>query len=131
MANNANEVSREVKKWSSWRDRCCSFHEDGLLYDQLIAKGILKSDTCALFNDPTTNNSLEGTTKTVLIHWCNHNKMKLSFSDRWYMLFDKIPCNNNEVPLYFLRKLYCEFILGEMPNYFNFYQFQDRVRGST
>ncbi|XP_059072639.1 uncharacterized protein LOC131873639 [Cryptomeria japonica] len=47
------------------------------------------------------------------------------------MVFDQPPCNNWEVPLYFLRKLYCEFILGEKPNYFDIRQFQDRGRGSV
>jgi hypothetical protein len=32
--------------------------------------------------------------------------------DRWYMVFDKPPCNNMEMPLYFLRKLWVDFIMG-------------------
>jgi hypothetical protein len=42
------------------------------------------------------------------------------------MGFDAPPCNNHEVPVYFLRKLYCEFILGEIPNYFDFLESQGR-----
>lgn len=35
------------------------------------------------------------------------------------MVFDDPPCNNYEVPLYFLRKLYYEFVLNVWPNYFD------------
>jgi hypothetical protein len=35
------------------------------------------------------------------------------------MVFDKPPCNNKEIPLYFLRKLWDEFILGKHVNYFD------------
>ena len=47
------------------------------------------------------------------------------------MVFDQPPCNNHEVPQYFLRKLYCEFVLNEIPNYFDFLDFQGRGGGSS
>jgi hypothetical protein len=40
------------------------------------------------------------------------------------MVFDKPPCNNKEIPLYFLRKLWDEFILGKHVNYFDIGDFQ-------
>jgi len=43
--------------------------------------------------------------------------------DKWLMEFDKRPCNNREVPLYFLRKLWEEFILGHHVNYFEISDF--------
>lgn len=128
MANSANEVSREVTKWGSWRDRCRTFYTDGLLYDQVKKKGIVKADICAIFTNPVTSNNLELNTTWFPMHWCVHARLKDAFWDRWYMVFDQPPCNNWEVPLYFLRKLYCEFILGEKPNYFNIQQFQGRGR---
>ena len=33
--------------------------------------------------------------------------------------------------MYFLRKLYCEFFLGEIPNYFNILESQGRGGGSS
>jgi hypothetical protein len=51
--------------------------------------------------------------------------------DRWFMGFDKTPCNNREVPLYFLRKLWEEFILGHHVNYFDIGDFQGLGRGSA
>ena len=40
------------------------------------------------------------------------------------MVFDSPPHANWEFPLYFLRKLYVEFVLGQKPNYFDFRSFQ-------
>lgn len=131
MAQNANEVFREVTKWDTWRDRCHAFYADGLSYQQVKDKDIKKGTICSLFTYPISGDSLSHTTKTFPIHWCIHTRMRSCFSDRWYMVFDLPSCNNYEVPLYFLRKLYCEFILGEKPNYFDICEFQDRGRGSV
>jgi hypothetical protein len=49
----------------------------------------------------------------------------------WYMVFDKPPCNNRVVPLYFLRKLWDEFILGKHVNYFDMGDLQGVVLEST
>jgi hypothetical protein len=42
---------------------------------------------------------------------------KENWMDRWFMVFEKPPCNNREVPLYFLRKLWAEFMLGHHVNF--------------
>ena len=47
------------------------------------------------------------------------------------MVFDAPPCNNHEVPKYFLKKLYCEFVLGEISNYFDILPSQGRDGGSS
>ena len=47
------------------------------------------------------------------------------------MVFDAPPCNNHEVPMHFLKNLYCEFILGEIPNYFDILDSQGRGGGSS
>ena len=47
------------------------------------------------------------------------------------MVFDAPPCNNHEVSMYFLKKLYCEFVLGEIPNYFDMLNPQGRGGGSS
>lgn len=51
--------------------------------------------------------------------------------DRWFMVFNKAPNNNMEVPLYFLRKLWEEFVLGLHVNYFDITEFQGAGLGST
>ena len=47
------------------------------------------------------------------------------------MVFDAPPCNNHEVPMYYVKKLYCEFVLGEIPNYFDILESQGRGGGSS
>ena len=47
------------------------------------------------------------------------------------MVFDKPPCNNVEVPQYFLRKLWAEFVLGFHVNYFDITEFQGISFGSA
>ena len=49
--------------------------------------------------------------------------------DRLYMVFDIPPHNNREVLLYFLRKLYVEFVMGKHVNYFDMLGFQGVGRG--
>ena len=40
------------------------------------------------------------------------------------MAFDEDPHGNRDIPFYFLRKLYAEFILGKHVNYFDLLGFQ-------
>ena len=40
------------------------------------------------------------------------------------MVFNEDPHGNRDIPFYFLRKLYVEFILGKHVNYFNLLCFQ-------
>ena len=47
------------------------------------------------------------------------------------MVFDKRPCNIREVPLYFIRKLLVEFVLGVHVNYFDITKFQGDGIGSS
>ena len=42
----------------------------------------------------------------------------------WYMVFDIPPHNNREVSLYFLWRLYAEFMMGKHVNYFDTLGFQ-------
>jgi hypothetical protein len=45
------------------------------------------------------------------------------------MFFDKPPCNNREIPLYFMRKLWDEFIMGKHVNYFGIGDFHGVGQG--
>ena len=47
------------------------------------------------------------------------------------MVFDKPPCYNVEVPQYFLRKIWVEFVLGLHANYFDITKFQGIDFGSA
>ena len=45
------------------------------------------------------------------------------------MVFDIPPHNNREVPMYFLQKLYAEFVMGKHAHYFDMLGFQGVGRG--
>ena len=47
------------------------------------------------------------------------------------MVFDAPRYNNQKVPMYFLKKLYYEFVLGEISNYFDILQSHGRGGGSS
>ena len=49
--------------------------------------------------------------------------VKANWMDRWYMVFDEDPHGNRDIPFYFLRKLYAEFILGKHVNYSDILKF--------
>ena len=49
--------------------------------------------------------------------------------DHSYMVFDEDPHGNKDMPFYFLRKLYAEFILGKHVNYFDILGFQGVSHG--
>ena len=51
--------------------------------------------------------------------------------DRWFMVLEKAPNNNMEVPLYFLWKLWAEFMLGLHVNYFDITESQGAGLGSA
>jgi hypothetical protein len=50
---------------------------------------------------------------------CIFHPRRNHWIDRWFMVFDKPPYNNIEVPLHFLCKLWVEFIMGLHVNYFD------------
>jgi len=45
------------------------------------------------------------------------------------MVFDEDPHGNRDIPFYFLRKLYVEFILGKHVNYFDILEFHGVEHG--
>ena len=47
------------------------------------------------------------------------------------MVFDEDPHGNRDIPFYFLRNLYAEFILGKHVNYFDILGFQGGCHGMT
>jgi hypothetical protein len=84
---------------------------------------ISKQDLMTLFIDPKTSLHPPMKKKCICMDWCTYQPFIDHWMDRWFMVFDKPPCNNKEVPLYFLRKLWVEFVLGHHVNYFDIGEF--------
>ena len=88
-------------------------------YDEVATLNITKDDIVILFVDPKISKKLEQTKPKLSIKWCANGAMHLNFWDFWWMVFDKPPHNNLEVPFYFIRKLYEKFVLGLKVNYWS------------
>ena len=67
----------------------------------------------------------------VCMDWCTLDPWKENWMSHLFMVFDKPSCNNREVPLYFLHKLWVEFIMGLHVNYFDISEFEGIGLGST
>jgi hypothetical protein len=116
---------------SDYRERMYEYYSTGLDRNQVKELGISKQQILSIFRDPRNGQELPLTKKHISIDWCIHPQISQNWMDRWYMVFDKPPCNNREMPLYFMRKLWVEFILGKHVNYFDIGEFQGVGRGSA
>ena len=65
------------------------------------------------------------------MHWCIYQLWRDHWMDCWFMVFDKAPNNNMEVPWYVLQKLWVEVVLGLHVNYFDITEFQGAGLGSA
>ena len=90
---------------------------------------ITKEHIYTLFRVPGTDDISKSTRPHISIEWCTFPPIRDNWMDRWYMVFYIPPHNNREVPMYFLQKLYAEFVMGKHVNYFDMLGFQGVGRG--
>jgi hypothetical protein len=114
----SKHMARMFKLYNSRLDR-----------NQVRDLNISKQNLMSLFIDPRTRVKPHVKKKCICMDWCIHPQFFDNSMDSWFMVFDKPPCNNMEVPLYFLRKLWAEFILGHHVNYFDIGDFQGVGQG--
>jgi hypothetical protein len=74
--------------------------------NQIKEMSISKQQLLSIFRDPINGQKLALSRKHISIDWCIHPQISQNLMDRWYMVFDKPPCNNKEMLLYFPRKLW-------------------------
>jgi hypothetical protein len=92
------------------------YYSIGLDKNQINEMRISKQKILSTFRDARNGHELPLTKKHISIDWCIHPQISQNSMNRWYMVFDKPPCNNREMPLYFLRKLSVDFIMGKHIN---------------
>ena len=105
---------------TSYRERKRREYADGLSYSAIKKLKITKEHIFSLFRDPHMRVQIGA---HISIEWCTYQPFVDNWMDRWYMVFDMPPHNNREIPLYFLRKMYAEFVLGKHVNYFDILEF--------
>ena len=73
----------------------------------------------SLFRDPSSGMIPPTSKPHISVNWCIEPRIKENWMDRWYVVFYEDPHGNMDMPLYFLKKLYDEFILEKHVNYFD------------
>jgi hypothetical protein len=107
------------------------YYNIGLKINQVEDLVISKPQLLSIFRDPITGQELPLNKKHISIDWCIHPHINQNWMDRWYIVFYKPPYNNTKMLLYFLRKLWAEFILGKHVNYFGIEDFLGVGLGSA
>jgi hypothetical protein len=101
-----NSIASSQGKLTSiydYREIMYEYYSTGLDKNQVKDLGISKQQILTIFRDPRNGQELPLTKKHLSIDWCIHPHISQNWMDRWYMVFDKPPYNNREVPLYFLE----------------------------
>ena len=109
---------------TSYRERKRQEYIDGLDYNAIKKLKITKEHIFSLFRDPHTREIPNANRPHISIEWCTFQPFVDNWMDKWYMVFDMPPHNNREIPLYFLWKMYVEFMLGKHVIYFDILSFQ-------
>ena len=100
-----------------WRDEMHKMFDDCLDYDEVAALNITKDDLASLFVSPKMGLPVDPKKSKLSIKWCTNDAIRANFWDRWWMVFDIPPHGNLDIPFYFCRKLYVEFVLKLKLNY--------------
>lgn len=123
---NSNNALYDV---ATYRERKKEQYANGLDYKAVKKLKITKEHIYALFKDPKMGQVPNLNRDHLSIEWCEYQPFKENWMDRWFMVFDHPPHNNREIPLYFYKKMYAEFVLKKHVNYFDLLQFQGVGRG--
>ena len=91
----------------------------------------MKEIIYGFFTDPKDDTPISPRKKRVSIDWCTFETWRKNLMTCWFMVYDKPPCNNREVPLYFLHQLWAKFFWGFHVNYFDISEFHRASLGST
>jgi hypothetical protein len=100
-------------------DRIFEKYRIGMDKNQVRNLNITKQESMSLFIYPRMELYPLVAKRCICMDWCIHQKIKDNWKDMWFIDFEKHHCNNKEIPLYFLQKLWVDYILGHHLNYFN------------
>ena len=108
---------------TSFREERRRFYATRINYKDVKKLKIKKDQMYALFREPNTGLVPPINKAHISIVWCVEPSIKENWMNHWYMVFDENLHGNCHILLYFLRKLYVEFILGKHVNYFDILEF--------
>jgi hypothetical protein len=87
----------ELTSIYEYMERMFEYYNTRLDINQVRDLGISKKQVFFVFRDPRNGQELHMNKKCICINMCIHPKISKNLMDRWYMVFDKPPCNNMEV----------------------------------
>ena len=119
ITNTISNAQGALYNISSYRDSQRKYYSTGLSYKDAKKLKIRKDQLFSLFQDPSTGLVPPTSWPHISIDWCIEPNIKSNWMDCWYMVFYEDPHGNRDIPFYFLRKLYAEFILGKHVNHFD------------
>lgn len=95
------------------------YYFNGLTKEKINDLNITKAQLYSLFTDLRKHQPPSIMKPRVCMDWCYFQPWRDKWMQKLFKIFDVHPCNNREVPQYFLRKLWAEFLMGEHVNYFD------------
>ena len=102
---------------SEYRAQMREHYSTSISKEDIKNLNITKAQLWSKFTDPRTGQPPDVRKRQVCMDRCNYQPWREKWRKRWFMVFDKPPCNNVEVPQYFLNKMWAEFVLGFHVNY--------------
>ena len=112
MITSIQETQSQLTNITYYRTRMREFYSIGLSKEGIKDLNISKQELFSNFCNPRDNTVPPITKRRICMDWCIYQPWREHWMDQWFMVFDKAPNNNIEVLLYFLRKLWAEFMLG-------------------
>jgi len=119
IVDNIETLTNQQNVTIHWHDKMHEMFDDGLDYDEVVALNITKDDLASLFANPKMGLPIDPKKSKLSIKWYTNDAIHANFWDHWWMVFDIPPHGNLDIPFYFLRKLYAEFVLKLKVNYWS------------
>ena len=124
MILSIQDTQSQLTNITDYRTRMREFYSNGLSKEGIKELNISKQELLSKFRNPRDNTMPPITKRKICMDWCIYQPWRDNWMDRWFMVFDKAPNKNMEVPLYFFRRLWAEFVLGLHVNYFDISELQ-------
>ena len=108
-----------------------NYYSNGIDRERIKQLNITKEMIYGFFTHPKDSSPISPRKKHASIDWCTYEPWRQNWMNYWFMVFNKPPCNNGEVPLYFLHQLWVEFVWVFHVNYFDINEFHGVGLGSS
>ena len=87
----------EITNLSEYRARMREHYGTGISKEDIKNMNITKSQLWSKFIYSRTGQPPNVRNRQVYMDWCNYQPWREKWRKRWFMVFDKPPCNNVEV----------------------------------